>query len=124
MRRLLRSAAALALATAAMTAGGTSQAQAQAAESWANCPYGAACIYPQNQNPPISPTHVFWAYGPHPIYNQYGNHWVLNNQSDSARAFLCESIGTDCYDHLNAGEGAYYNLDPINSVTLSEWYPT
>jgi hypothetical protein len=122
MRRLLRSAAALALATAAVMVGGTTQAQA--AGSWANCPYGAVCIYPQNQNPAVSPSHIFWAYGPHRIYNQYGNHWVLNNQSDWARASLCQSIGTDCYIGINSQEGVYANLDPINSVTLSEWQPT
>ncbi|MEW2079537.1 hypothetical protein ACFZAG_39025 [Streptomyces sp. NPDC012403] len=122
VRRLLRGAAALALATAAMMAGGTTQAHA--ADSWANCPYGAVCIYPQNQNPAVSPSHVFWAYGPHRIYNQFGYHWVLNNQSDYAFAHLCRSVGTDCYDTVYAQEGLYFNLDPINSVTLSEWRPT
>ncbi|GAA4936350.1 hypothetical protein ACFPM3_06410 [Streptomyces coeruleoprunus] len=122
VRRLLCSAAALALATTAITAAGTSPAQA--AGSWANCPYGAVCIYPQNQDPAVSPSHVFWAYGPHRIYNQYGDHWVLNNQSDNARAALCESIGTDCRYFIPAQNGVYYNLDPINSVTLSEWHPT
>ncbi|MFF9485343.1 hypothetical protein [Streptomyces sp. NPDC014676] len=122
VRKLLRGAAALALATAAMTAGGTTQAHA--ADSWANCPYGAVCIYPQNQNPAVSPSHVFWAYGPHRIYNQFGYHWVLNNQSDYAVAYLCKSVGTDCHDSINSQEGLYFNLDPINSVTLSEWRPT
>ena len=56
MRRILRGAAALALATAALTAAGTTEAQA--ADGWAGCPYGAVCVYPQNQNPAVSPSHI------------------------------------------------------------------
>jgi hypothetical protein len=117
MRRILRGAAALALATAALTAVGTTEAQA--ADEWAGCPYGAVCVYPQNQNPAVSPSHIYWTYGTHNLQNQYGNHWVLNNQYDGALALLCYSSGTDCTaDMLAEGTGVYADLTPINSIVL------
>ncbi|MFF1542658.1 hypothetical protein [Streptomyces sp. NPDC058291] len=120
MRRLLRGAAALALTTAAVL---TASSQAEADDgSWAGCPYGAVCIYPQNQNPAVSPSHIFFSYGFHPIYDQYGDHWVLNNQYDGALAETCESIDTDCHYTIGPQEGAYVDLGPINSIYLREHY--
>ncbi|GAB7106788.1 hypothetical protein JCM4814A_51020 [Streptomyces phaeofaciens JCM 4814] len=122
MRRLLRGAAALALTTVAVLTG-TTQAQAKADDgSWAGCPYGAVCIYPQNQNPAVSPSHIFYSYGFHPIYNQYGNHWVLNNQYDGALAETCDSVDTDCHFTIGPQEGFYVDLTPINSILLREHY--
>ena len=76
MRTQLRRAAALAFAgvTAVVVATGT--AQAKPADDWAGCPSGAVCIYPQNQNPAVSPSHIYWTYGAHNLSNQVGNHWV------------------------------------------------
>lgn len=120
MRRLVRGAAALALATAAVLTG-TTQSQADD-QSWAGCPYGAVCIYPQNQNPAVSPSHIFYSYGFHPIYNQFGDHWVLNNQYDGALVELCKSVNTDCHESIPPQEGWYVDLTPINSLNLREHY--
>ncbi|CAL9360700.1 hypothetical protein SUDANB120_00656 [Streptomyces sp. enrichment culture] len=118
MRKMIRGAAALATAAAAVVALGGA-AQAKPAGDWAGCPSGAVCIYPQDQNPAVKPTHVFYSYGAHKIYNQYGNHWVLNNQTGGATAALCTgSSGTGCGGRIAAQTGVYANLTPINSVAL------
>ncbi|MER7754483.1 hypothetical protein [Kitasatospora sp. NPDC097643] len=118
MRRITHVAAALALAAAALTT--LTAGSAGAADgSWANCPYGAVCVYPQNQDPAASPSAVYWSYGAHNLSNQYGNHWVLNNQSGGAHAHLCRgSGGADCVYDIAAQHGVWYDLGPINSITL------
>ncbi|MBV6699180.1 hypothetical protein KV557_18985 [Kitasatospora aureofaciens] len=118
MRRIMHAAAALALAAAALTTLATSSAGA-ADGSWAGCPYGAVCIYPQGQNPAATPSDVFWSYGAHNLSGQYGSHWVLNNQSGGAHARLCRgSGGADCVYDIAAQNGVWYDLGPINSITL------
>ncbi|MET8976924.1 hypothetical protein ABZX85_15020 [Streptomyces sp. NPDC004539] len=122
MRRALHGVAALALTTAAVLTG-ASQAQADGG-AWDGCPYGAVCIYPENVVPANNPnpSHIFYSYGFHPIYNQYGNHWVLNNQYDGAVAELCESVAGDCHDSIPEATGYLVNLTPINSLHLREHY--
>ncbi|MEU9074041.1 hypothetical protein ACFYUY_24295 [Kitasatospora sp. NPDC004745] len=118
MRRITHAALALALATAALTTLGATGADA-ADGSWAGCPYGAVCVYPQNQDPASSPSEVYWSYGAHNLSNQYGNHWVLNNQSGGAHAHLCKSSGGgNCVYDIAAQNGVWYDLGPINSITL------
>ncbi|MFJ9282338.1 hypothetical protein HS99_0017140 [Kitasatospora aureofaciens] len=118
MRRTTHALAALTVAAAALTAVATGNAGA-ADGSWAGCPYGAVCVYPQDQNPASSPSAVYWSYGAHNLNGQYGNHWVLNNQSAGAHAHLCQSYnGANCVYDIPAQNGVYYNLGPINSITL------
>ncbi|MEU6314905.1 hypothetical protein [Streptomyces sp. NPDC047014] len=119
MRKLFRGAAALATSVVAVVAlSGT--VQAQPADAWAGCPDGAVCIYPQNQNPAVKPTHIFYSYGAHNLSNQFGNHWVLNNQYGGATANLCTGYnGAGCGGTIAAGTGVYADLTPINSVRLN-----
>lgn len=119
MLKTFRIAAAFATAAAAVIAlGGT--VQAKPADAWAGCPEGAVCIYPQDQNPAVKPTHVFYKYGAHNINGQYGNHWVLNNQYGGATANLCTgSNGAGCGSPIAAKTGVYANLTPINSIRLN-----
>ncbi|MET9467117.1 hypothetical protein ABZY44_20400 [Streptomyces sp. NPDC006544] len=118
MRKMIRGAAAFATATAAVVAL-SGAAGAQPANPWAGCPDGAVCIYPQNQNPAVKPSHVFYSYGAHNLSNQYGNHWVLNNQTGGAGARLCTgSNGVNCGNSIAQGTGVYADLGPINSITL------
>ncbi|MFJ2830021.1 hypothetical protein ACIPC1_21105 [Streptomyces sp. NPDC087263] len=122
MHKMFRGAAALLTTAAAVVAlGGTAQAQpaAQAAD-WAGCPSGAVCIYPQNQDPAVSPSNIYWAYGPHDLSNQTGRHWVLNNQTGGATADLCLNYGgTNCNYHMPSQFGAYADLTPVNSIKLN-----
>jgi hypothetical protein len=119
MFRRVASVAAATAATAAMMVGTTSQAQA-ATDDWAGCPEGAVCIYPEGQDPAVSPTHVFWSYGPHNLSGQYGYHWVLNNQTGGARAKLCNGYdgGGSCHHGMAANHGWWTDLTPVNSVVL------
>jgi hypothetical protein len=119
MRKMIRGAAVLTAATAAVVAL-TGMAEAKPADSWAGCPDGAVCIYPQDQNPAVAPSQVFYTYGPHNLSGQFGNHWVLNNQTGGATASLCTgNDGVGCGNPIAAKTGVYANLTPINSITLN-----
>ncbi|MGD3112432.1 hypothetical protein [Streptomyces sp. YGL11-2] len=53
------------------------------------------------------------------LSNQYGWHWVLNNQSDGAHAHLCTgSGGAGCNYDMAAQNGVWADLTPVNSITL------
>ena len=83
------------------------------------CPVGAVCIYPGLDYNGGNPTYVFWSYGVHRIYNQYGWHLVVNNQSDWADAYLCRGAnGTDCSIDVNSPREIQVRLTPVNSVLL------
>ncbi|WP_316529653.1 hypothetical protein [Kitasatospora brasiliensis] len=116
MRRITHAVAALALAAAALATTGAGSASA---DDWAGCPSGAVCVYPQDQDPAVSPSAVYWSYGAHNLSGQYGMHWVLNNQTGGAHAHLCRaSGGGNCVYDIPAGNGVRYDLGPINSITL------
>ncbi|MGW0750429.1 hypothetical protein [Streptomyces sp. NPDC002587] len=119
MRKMFRGAAALATATTAVISlSGT--ALAQPADAWAGCPDGAVCIYPRDQDPAVKPTHIFYSYGAHKLSDQYGNHWVLNNQTGGATANLCSGgNGGGCGSPIAAGTGVYADLTPVNSIRLN-----
>jgi hypothetical protein len=121
MLKMFRGATAFAVTavTAAVMSAGTTAAQADDM-TWAGCPYGSVCIYPQDQNPAVSPSHIFTAYGAHNLSNQHGNHWVLNNQYGGAFADLCHGYdATRCISRsIHEGAGVYADLTPINSVWL------
>lgn len=115
MRKMMSAAAAFATAAAAVVA----MSGAAHADPWANCPDGYVCVYPQNQNPAQSPSLKWEAYGAHNLSNQYGNHWVLNNQTGGATMALCTGYnGSGCGQRIPAGEGVYADLTPINSIVL------
>jgi hypothetical protein len=118
MRKMFRGAAALATAAVAVLAFSGS-VEARPASPWAGCPDGAVCVYPRDQNPAVSPSLIFYSYGPHNLSNQYGNHWVLNNQTGGATAALCTGYnGSGCGGRIGAQRGVYADLGPINSITL------
>ncbi|KNX38949.1 hypothetical protein [Luteipulveratus halotolerans] len=129
--RLLKSAAAVALAAGATFAGaaslapGADAAQPSTAQiagsSWHGCPWGAVCIYPQDAGyNGDRPSNVYWSYGSHKLYNQYGTHMIVNNQYGGALATLCTgSYGTGCIDWLPAGTAVPAYLTPYNSMLLA-----
>lgn len=95
---------------------------AQAAGSYHGCPRGAFCIYPGTTFNGDNPEYVFFSYAGHNIYNEYGNHRVVSNQTANAAWGLC-------YGSRGTG-GAYVggvderpqpetiNLTVVNSVEL------
>ncbi|MWA01714.1 hypothetical protein F8568_015290 [Actinomadura sp. LD22] len=119
----LATAALLAAApVAAQAASGSESAHTAAAhDPWHTCPDGAVCVYPEGADPAGSnPTYVFKKYGAHNLRNQFGNHWVLNNQYGGATASLCKGAnGVDCGRPIAAKTGVNANLTPINSITLN-----
>ncbi|MFB8181106.1 hypothetical protein ACFC8N_34820 [Streptomyces sp. NPDC055966] len=123
MRRITRGAAALALATAAIATAGTGSAHASDRTVY-GCPGGAVCIYPEGADiHTSSPAHIFYSYGAHNLSNQFGNHYVLNNQYGSANATaqLCNGYnGVDCVVTVGLNEFGVFNLTPINSIVLNQ----
>lgn len=116
MRKIVKSAAALAFAFGALTTVGA--ATAQAANSH-GCPSGAVCIYPNATWNGGDPEHVYWSYGAHNLYNEYGVHRIYNNQTGDATMRTCTGYnGTGCQGYLPAGWLIDKDLTPINSITL------
>lgn len=97
--------------------------------SWAGCPYGAVCVYPEGkawyESGPEA-NGIYWSYGAHNLSNQFGYHWVLNNQSGSAYEFQCHGYnGTGGYANGElAGLGMNVNLTKVNSIVLTAHKPT
>lgn len=93
-------------------------AEAEATASSHGCPSGAVCIYPGRGWNGGNPTYIFYSYGVHKIYNQFGTQRVYNNQYGGAVADLCiGSNGTNCETYLVEGY-ADIDLEPINSLRL------
>ncbi|HEU5429010.1 MAG TPA: hypothetical protein VFU74_19165 [Actinocrinis sp.] len=125
MRAKLRGIAGVAAATA--TIGATVLTGASAAHAdgdYYGCPSGAVCIYVDDASIHLYAQYItneYWSYGAHNLYNQYGKHWVLNNQTGGASVTLCYGAnGTDCTGPtIAAGWWGDDDLGPINSVTLN-----
>ena len=106
--------------TTVVALSGAAQAEDRAVDATVDtgCPRGAVCVYPDDSWNGGNPTYVFWSYGTHKIYNQFGFHRVYNNQTGGAGSSLCAgSNGTDC-EPLSAGFFWDTDLTPINSIKL------
>lgn len=112
--------AATALATGAvLTLGGTATA-VEAAATIHGCPSGAVCLYPNASWNGDRPSHAFYSYGTHRIYDQIGMKRWFNNQTGGAKAYRCTgSTGTGCGGNQAAGTYYDYDFTPINSVKLA-----
>ncbi|CAM5652763.1 hypothetical protein [Streptomyces griseorubiginosus] len=112
----------LADAASAMLNMGTAEAK-PAADSWGTCPAVAVCVFPEGVDAgttQTSPTNTYWSYGPHNLSGQYGYHWVYNNHTGGAQAYLCTSYnGRDCYFDMKPGVAYWTDLTPVNSIDLS-----
>ncbi|MET9296616.1 hypothetical protein [Streptomyces sp. NPDC003077] len=119
--RTMKKAAALTFAVGALaTTGMLNAGAAQAAGSWHGCPSGAVCVYPQNAGwNGDRPSLVFYSYGAHNLSNQYGQHYVANNQTGGATARTCTGYnGTGCEGYLYPGTFIDKDMTPINSIVL------
>lgn len=117
LRRGLASAGA-AVALSVTMAGGAHASDSPSAEGSPNngCPYGAVCIYTPEGNANGTPEHIYWSYGIHQLHNEFGRHFVSNNQSGGANVL---SLGSgDIYFDLTAGTGTWINLTPIDGLYL------
>lgn len=64
------------------------------------CPLGDVCIYPVNagwNNGHPEARGELYTYGVHVLQNEYNAHYVLNNQTGRALAYIClNADGTNC----------------------------
>ncbi|MGP3979727.1 hypothetical protein [Streptomyces sp. KR80] len=117
--KMMRTAAALALAAGAITTVTAPQAQAAATAASHGCPSGYVCMYPGAGWNNDRPTHKWYTYGAHNLSNVYGVHRLFNNQTGGATARTCTGYnGTGCQGYLGAGWYIDKNMTPINSITL------
>ncbi len=85
------------------------------------CPAGYVCIYPQNAGwNGDHPSLKYYNYGVYQLHNQFGTHYLFNNQTSGAWVWLC----TDWNGNNRAGRYAspalyVVNLTPINSIRLT-----
>lgn len=110
------SVAAFAGLTATASAAGTTDVEAN---SLHGCPSGAVCLYDDAAWANQEPDHMYWSYGPHRLYDEYGEQTIVNNQTGGATMNLCEgSDGTGCIDPLSAPVTVPAYLTPYNSIRL------
>lgn len=84
------------------------------------CQVGYVCIYSSesNWNRGIV-EHRYYTYGTHRLYDEYGNHWIYNNQTDNAAFRLCRGgNGTDCDGWGYPGGPYVIHLTQYNSIKL------
>jgi hypothetical protein len=136
--RRLQALGVMTLLTAALGLFGAGPTQA-ATTTIHGCPRGAVCIYPRGAGwNGGKPSIKLWSYGPHNLSNQYGHHYVLNNQYDYhpsgggwAAAMAGGYTGYDAtgtlswtlINYIHRGAGGYAawanpDLTPINSINL------
>ncbi len=83
------------------------------------CPRGGVCIYSQASWNYDRPTHVFYDYGVHRFYGQYGLHRVFNNQYGGAKAALSRDTDGSPRDVvLEPGDLYELSLTRMNSIVL------
>jgi len=106
--------------TALMAPSGPAHAEETEALAATGCPRGAVCIYPGVDYNGGKPSYIFWSYGVHKIYDESGWHLVLNNQTDGAKAYLCDGgDGTECLIDVNGPREKVAFLHWVNSVRLT-----
>lgn len=87
------------------------------------CPSGYVCIYPQNAGwNNDHPSNTYYNYGCYKLYNQYGTHRVLNNQTGYAPTdgYTSSNCSTG-FSYYIASGGAWADVDltPVNSIDLT-----
>jgi len=111
---------------AALTAGAAvtmvSPAHADDVEAQARhgCPYGAVCIYPQDNWNGGKPEHVYHSYGAHPLHEEYGVQRLFNNQYGGSTVSLCKGTdGTNCGTEMDPNTYADVDFTPFNTIRLN-----
>lgn len=116
----------IAAATAALIAVGVIAAPAQAGTSpkW-GCPGGAVCMYDtQDHWLNDTPDHVWYSYGYHALTDEYGPHWVFNNQyatsAGRAGAYACKAAkASSCTLRIAMDDWESFDATPINYIRLT-----
>lgn len=123
MRTVIKTIASAAIAAATIaTLTVTATPAANAAGALHGCPSGAVCIYPRDAGfNGDRPSNAYYSYGLHRLYNQYGDHYIVNNQTGGAGAELCESLDGvyNCPYEVFPQDWSIIDLTPINTVKLT-----
>ena len=85
------------------------------------CDPGYVCVYPGETWNEDHPSLKYYNYGWYNFSNQYGWHFIVNNQTGGANFYLCTQYGGGgcSYGPYPAvGAGDFY-LTPINSIKLT-----
>lgn len=118
----LRKVALGALAALAFSAATSGAAQADVhdpgGKPWKGCPAGAVCLYSPAGYENNNPEHVYWSYGEHKLYNEFGSHYLLNNQTGGARASVWYDYNDEHAFVLPAGASTEFDFTPVNSLSL------
>ncbi|MFF4079197.1 hypothetical protein ACIO87_23450 [Streptomyces sp. NPDC087218] len=117
--RTVAAAAVLAAGSVLTLGGSAAAAEAGAAATIHGCPSGAVCLYPNGSWANDKPTYIFYSYGAHKIYNQYGIKRIYNHQTGGATARNCyDAAGNNCGGYQKADTYADYDYTPYNSIRL------
>lgn len=123
MRKLSRPAAAISAATLGLALLILTSSAAQAVGTVHRCGSGFVCVYPQDKGwNGDHPSYARRTYGAHILSNQFGYHYVLNNQYGGAHAYECSGYnGTDSLVYPGIAPGQAFNdyLTPVNPIVLS-----
>ena len=91
------------------------------------CPLGYVCVYPQNKGlNGDHPSLFFYTYGAHNLSNQFGNHYIINNQTGGAWQWECYGYNGTRGWFTGSNPSSVplqVNLTPINSIVLTRGYP-
>jgi hypothetical protein len=121
VRRIIRLVAGVAVASiaAALTLG--APIAAHAVDTLHGCPPGYVCLYPQDAGwNNDTPSDKWYDYGTYQLSNQYGYHFILNNQTGGAGLRLCNGWnGEACPWSVTAGDSARLDFTPLNSIRLT-----
>lgn len=102
-------------------AGGTllTTADPAAANTKWGCPDGYVCMYTSGGLQNHSPDLVFYTYGVHQFYGQYGKRFVVNNQTGGAKMSVNAGWdGSGASKKVKPGKVWKGKIDKKNSVTL------
>lgn len=118
--------AASAVAAASLAGSVLLPGSAEAASSLDGCPAGAVCIYADAMWQHLTSAYItdeYWSYGAHNLVNEYGWHYIVNNQTGGGRAtaLLCYGYnGGNCTASIvYPGDADLDNLTPVNSIVLN-----
>lgn len=122
LRVVARTAAvgAVAAGSAIGTMGAASADQPRPGKPFNGCPSGAVCVYSEDGWYNADPEHIYTAYGAHELHNEFGGHYVFNNQHSQATFTLCaDKQGKDCRPPWESGHALLADLTPVNSIKLA-----
>lgn len=96
---------------------GTPLIGASSSGSYYGCPSQYVCLYSADG----ALEHKYYYYGFNALYDEWGYHYIVNNQVDGALAFLCKNKNrSSCAGPIYVHDVWKYDMSPINYILLTE----